>query len=260
MNINVVGKIDQLSGYKMRPSNPAIDAFYMKTLGMKLNIGPNPNTGVYYDVALVTILYDMLTIYQAHLNDFGVVGKPHTAKNAADDMVPVPATLDVINYFAGEYAKYLGVPNLALWNARQTERNEPWSDVENLLAFLFNLTNVLNAFKASFDHHCSIHATLGVANDPDNVLTAVPDIVIPVPDGIVPSLKYNDGYTKYLVEIERTYPSFIKGRIGEWIKNICLMIQAVVPRYTNHAQDLTDTYHVVPDTVNVLQTPPITRL
>ena len=255
INVVIYGRNSALG--KLRPSNPAIDAFYMKSLGMKLHKVASSKTGYMYDVALVTMMYDLMTVYQAHLDDTIIA---HSSKDPAEAMVAVYPDFDAKNVFAGEYAKYLAGIDLKAWNFRQIERNETWSDVTNLIGFLYDLTNMVNGFKASFTDHCLTHDSYAVAVDPDNEMSAVPVAAVPTPDGIVPSLKYNCGYSKYLVELERTEPAFIKGRVGEWIKNILELLKEIIPRYANHAGDLTGSYHNAADTVNVFSTKPIRQI
>ena len=230
VNANRVIDLDKRSSYILTPANTAIYAFFLNSLNFKNRLSADAE-GLMYECALTVIP----TIYAAHLAD-GVI---HTAADTTNVVADVDVDAHVLNTVMGEYATAVD-PGFAPWNFRQTERNEPWSDHINLLAWLYNFMESLNAHKEAFNDH---KADLGVhgAEIPVADITLA-DIALPTPDGIVPSVGYNDGFSKFLVEIERSEPAFVKARLATWIKDIAVMAQTIIAAYNTHSIDVTAHY------------------
>jgi hypothetical protein len=221
--------IPKTFGYLLRPSNPAIEAF-LRHIGLQISIH-RLSTGAFFDSPLNSPVGHL---YSTHCAD-GTVAHAVSA-----DAVNVINEVDlndtnIRNTFAGEYAKKLGLPE---WNSRQIERNETWSDVANFIATLFNMTSYFNAFRTAFNAHCATHAaytTLGVADNTNQITGAA--VTIPTPDGKTPSIKYRDGFSKYLVEIEGTEPAFIKAKVGTWLKDATVLAKESFERWNAHVRD-----------------------
>ena len=258
LTFSILAGIDQSFALRSHPSTVGLEAWMRSVLSGRPLIAQTVN-GVVYDSALLSLMYDVQQIYNAHLQD-GVVS--HTAPDAANELDIQPLVgadlqvINVFNYFAANYARPLG---LAEFTPGIPERNDAWSDKANFVAYLWNMTQLLNNCKTSYN----LHRVALVHSAPDmvNIVTA-PTITIPTPDGVVPSLKYVDGWSKALVEIERSEPAFIKGKIGTWLKDIMTLGMALVTAYSAHIADGAPggTIHVAPDVTNVFSTQPVSRL
>lgn len=226
-NANRIADLDKRSSYVLTPANTGLYEFMRRVLNLRNRKTPNA-FGVLYDFALT----DIRAAFEAH----AAKDVPHGgAADTTNGVLEVSVEADILNKVMGEYAK--SSPGLTAWNFRQVERNLPWADHINLLAWLYSFTEYIQAVAQAIDDHIAdpgYHLAATTALD----LSALP-LVLPTPDGKVPSIGYNDGFSKYLVEIERTEPAFVKARMGTWIKDVALLAQEVIDKYNEHVTDVT---------------------
>ena len=235
----------------LRTANVGLEAFERVALGATYST--SRTNGLNWQSPLSVLGIELIDKYNDHLADT----TPHgTSADAVNVLNPATIAVDPFNYFGGTYARLIGLTD---FNYEQIERNLPWSDKTNLIATLYDLTELLNKFVLAYNAHCAGHAAFGTGIDAVNDIDTGLAVTIPTPDGVVPSLKYRDGYSKYLVEIERTEPAYIKGRVGLWIKDITVLAQAVIDGYAAHLGTAALIHDAV-DTVNVLSVKPITKI
>ena len=227
VNANKIIDLEKTSSFKLTPANAGVYAFFLHSLNLRNRTTPNA-LGVMYDFALT----DVAIGYAAHVANATAHGG---APDITNVVVDVPVDVQVLNKVMGEYAKAIS-PAFAVWNVRQIERNEPWADHINLIAWLYNFSRNLEATVTAFNAHKN-----DVAGVPGHGI-AVPvadipalTIALPTPDGIVPSIGYNAGFSKYLAEIERTEPAFVKARLATWIKDIAVAAQTIIVAFNEHA-------------------------
>lgn len=245
VNVNRVIGLNQRSSFILTPANAGIHAFFLKSLNLRNRLTPNA-LGVMYDCALT----DIPAIYSAHIADSAAHNANPDTTNVLTD---VPVDANVLNTVMGEYAAAID-PGFAPWNFRQTERNEAWSDHINLIAWLYNFMESLNAVKAAFNLHKAVIGLTHGAELPVADITLA-DIGLPTPDGVVPSIGYNDTdvngnrLSKYLAEIERSEPAFVKARLGTWIRDIAVMAQTIITAFNEHVIDATTVHTATSTTI-----------
>lgn len=231
--------------YIITPSNVAWYEFAKRVLNFRNRITKN-KFGQLYDIAFS----DIQAAFEAHAADAVLHGAPDTI-NYVGPITEVDFQLK--NKFGGEYGNDFSPPSP--WNVRQVERNDPWSDHVNLLAWMFHVVNYLNAAAWAINDHIAdtitpYHAVATTALTLTGA-PGTPQVTFPVPDGIVPSIGYGDGFSKYLCELERSEPAFVKVRLSTLMRDIALLCREIINKWNEHV--MSAAAHGVEDPANVVK-------